>query len=130
MSYFAEKIAVVTGAASGIGKELSRSLLQRGTQVVLTDVDAERLAATEAELSQVGNTESEVLDVTDADAVQRVVSDTARRHGRLDFMFNNAGIAIFGNAKDMTREDWQRLVDVNIRGVIHGIQAAYPIMVE
>ncbi len=130
MSYFANKTAVVTGAASGIGKELSRALLKRGTRVVLTDIDRDTLDSTEKELSQLGETEAHLLDVTDADAVDSVVGEVAQRHGRLDFMFNNAGIAIFGNAKDMTREDWQRLVDINIRGVIHGVSAAYPIMIE
>jgi len=127
---FAEKTAIVTGAASGIGKEFSRALLARGARVILTDIDASTLERAATELAEVGPLEHRILDVTDAGAVSDLVADVARRHGRLDFMFNNAGIAIFGNARDMTLDDWTRLVDINLRGVIHGVAAAYPIMVE
>jgi NAD(P)-dependent dehydrogenase (short-subunit alcohol dehydrogenase family) len=68
--------------------------------------------------------------VTDAAAVQRLVDDTVEREGRLDFMFNNAGIAVFADARDTTLEDWNRQIDVNLRGVIHGVVAAYPVMVR
>ncbi len=124
---FEGKIAIVTGAASGIGKELARALAQRGTHVVLTDVDSQLLETTSQEIA--GSTEHHTVDVTDAAAVEQVVRDTVAKHGRLDFIFNNAGIAIFGDARDMSLEDWNRLVDINIRGVIHGVAAAYPIMV-
>jgi NAD(P)-dependent dehydrogenase (short-subunit alcohol dehydrogenase family) len=68
------------------------------------------------------------LDVADADAVRRMVEETAAREGRLDLLFNNAGIAIGGDTLDMTAEHWRRIVDVNLWGVVHGIRAAYPIM--
>ncbi len=129
MSVFEKKIAIVTGAASGIGKEISRALVARGATVVLADIDADNVAAAHGELGT-GKTEAHVVDVTDAAAVGDLVRDVVERHGRIDFMFNNAGIAIFGNARDMTLEDWNRLVDINIRGVIHGVAAAYPIMIE
>lgn len=123
---FTDKVAIVTGAASGIGKEISRALSKRGALVVLTDFNAETLAAATAEIG--GRSESHLLDVTDAAAVEGLVRSVAERHGRVDFMFNNAGIALFGNTRDTSLEDWNRLIDVNVRGVIHGVMAAYPIM--
>jgi NADP-dependent 3-hydroxy acid dehydrogenase YdfG len=128
VSNFSQKVAVVTGAASGIGKAFSRALLARGARVVLTDIDAALLETTRSEFSGLGAVEAERLDVTDAAAVAAVVEGVAARHGRIDFMFNNAGIAIFGNARDMTLDDWNRLIDINIRGVVHGVAAAYPMM--
>jgi NAD(P)-dependent dehydrogenase (short-subunit alcohol dehydrogenase family) len=127
MDHFEGKVAIVTGAASGIGKEISRALVARGATVVLADIHAENVAAAADELGR-DKTEPRVVDVTDAQAVADAVRDVVDRHGRLDFMFNNAGIAVFGNARDMTLDDWNRLVDINIRGVIHGVAAAYPLM--
>ena len=128
MSVFDKKIAIVTGAASGIGKEISRALVARGTHVVLTDIDATMLESTVAEIG--GSVESRLLDVTDAAAVKALVNEVAQAHGHLDFMFNNAGIAMFGHAKDMPLDDWNKLIDVNLRGVVHGVTAAYPIMIK
>lgn len=125
---FSGKVAIVTGAASGIGKEISRALVARGATVVMADIDTDKLAESGRELGA-DKTETHVVDVTDAQGVESLVKDTAARHGRIDFIFNNAGIAIFGNARDMTLDDWNRLVDINIRGVIHGVAAAYPIMI-
>ncbi len=123
---FRDKVAIVTGAASGIGKEISRALATRGAVVVLTDFNAETLAAAAAEIG--GGCESHLLDVTDAGAVEVLVRSVAEKHGRIDFMFNNAGVALFGNTRDTSLEDWNWLIDVNIRGVVHGVMAAYPIM--
>ena len=73
---------------------------------------------------------AERVDVTDAVAVQRLVDGTVAREGRLDLLFNNAGIAVFADARDTSLEDWNRLIDVNLRGVVHGVAAAYPLMVR
>jgi NAD(P)-dependent dehydrogenase (short-subunit alcohol dehydrogenase family) len=130
MDIFADKVAIVTGGASGIGRALGAALAQRGTRVVLADVNAEGVQAAAAALAPRGVVSSAVVDVTDAASVERVVNETASTHGRLDYMFNNAGIAIMGDARHMTLTDWNRLVDVNLRGVIHGVSAAYPIMIR
>lgn len=130
MDTFRQKVAVVTGAASGIGKAFSRALLARGASVVLTDIDAATLEATRGEFSDLGDVEAQHLDVTDAAAVAAVVEGVAAHRGHIDFLFNNAGIAVFGNARDMTLDDWNRLIDINIRGVVHGIAAAYPMMTK
>ena len=70
------------------------------------------------------------LDVRDAEAFDRLLADTAARHGRVDYLFNNAGIGIGGPALEHSTEDWRYMIDVNLMGVVHGIQAAYPRMVE
>ncbi len=69
-----------------------------------------------------------VLDVSDYEAVKKVINDTVSEHGRLDFLFNNAGIAIGGEVKDITIDDWRAVLDVNLYGVVNGVSVAYPLM--
>lgn len=132
-SYYEGKVAIVTGAASGIGAALSRALCQQGTAVVvLADLDeaGASTVADEISLGRGGRTEAAHLDVRDAAAfsslAQRVIDD----HGRIDLLFNNAGIAVGGEILSLTQEHWDRVIDVNIRGVVHGVRAVYPHMVE
>ncbi len=129
--HFEGKVAVVTGAASGIGRALAGSLAGRGATVVLADIDeaGAKLAADELAAGPPGRASAAPLDVTDAAAVKEVVERTARDHGHLDFMFNNAGVGIVGEVTELTLAHWERAIDVNLRGVVHGVVAAYPIMV-
>jgi NAD(P)-dependent dehydrogenase (short-subunit alcohol dehydrogenase family) len=127
---FRERTAIVTGGASGIGRALGEALLRGGAHVVLADVNAVAVAATAAALAPLGDVRAAAVDVTDAAAVERLVVDTAAAYGRLDYLFNNAGIAIMGRARLMTLADWNALIDVNLRGVVHGIAAAYPLMIR
>ena len=76
-----------------------------------------------------GQASSAVVDVRDPDAVTAFVSDTRARAGRLDYVFNNAGVAIAGEVCDMSLADWQTILDIDLRGVVHGVNAAYPIMI-
>lgn len=124
-------VVIITGGASGIGRALGEALAQRGAEVILADRQSE-LAETVAEgiRSKGGRASATELDVTDFGAVERLVQQTADRHGRLDYMFNNAGIGIGGEARLYDITDWEQIVDVNIGGVIHGIQAAYPLMLR
>jgi NAD(P)-dependent dehydrogenase (short-subunit alcohol dehydrogenase family) len=127
--HFKDKIAIVTGGASGIGRAVSEELARRSAHVVLADVALQRAEAAAAAIQgSGGSAAATALDVTDAAAVQRVVDETVARHGRLDYMFNNAGVALFGEAYKMTLADWNRLLDVNLHGVVHGIVAAYEVM--
>lgn len=126
MGSYAGRIAIVTGGASGIGRELGKALLSRGAQVVLADVREDRLRETADALGA----EAEVVDVVDADAVRALVAGVVERHGRLDFMFNNAGVAIMGESQDLSRDQWDRTIDVNVRGVVHGTLEAYEVMRE
>jgi len=126
--YFRDRVAVVTGAASGIGRALSRRLIELGARVWLTDIDEPLLERTTTGLGE--RAASRPLDVRDADAFSTVIDDIWARENGVDFLFNNAGIAVIGHYKDMSLADFNRLIDINIRGVFHGIQAVYPKMIE
>ena len=128
---FRGAVAIVTGGASGIGLALGRALAHRGAEVVLADLDEEPAARAAAEIRDGGGSATAAaLDVRDGEAFRRLAETTAEIHGRLDLLFNNAGIVIAGEVVDYRLEHWGRLFDVNIRGVSNGIQAAYPIMVR
>jgi NAD(P)-dependent dehydrogenase (short-subunit alcohol dehydrogenase family) len=130
--HFEGKVAIVTGAASGIGRALAAALARRGATVVLADIDepAAKAAADALAAGPPGRASGVALDVTDHEAVAELVERTARDHGHLDFVFNNAGVGMGGAAHDMTMAHWDRAIDVNLRGVVHGVVAAYPLMVR
>ena len=121
---FAGKQAIVTGAGSGIGAALCRALVAAGADVVCTDIDGEAAGRTASGLGD--RALAARLDVTDAAAVQATVDDVVGRTGRLDLMFNNAGIVWGGDTELLTLDQWNAIIDVNIRGVVHGVAAAYP----
>jgi len=129
---YGHAVAIVTGAASGIGAALGRALAARGAHVVLADRDEEAArAGAERLVSGSASAEATGLDVRDAEAVERVVAATFERHGRLDYLINNAGIGVGGWAEELSlEEDWRYSVEVNLMGPIHGLQAAYPRMVK
>lgn len=125
---FAGQVAVVTGAASGIGQALSRALADEGATVVLADLDGESAQRTASAIG--ARAEGVNLDVTDAAAVQALVDSVAERHGRIDLLCNNAGIGPGGPVQDLGLEDWRRVIDVDLLGVVYGVAAAYPLMVR
>ena len=123
------QVAIVTGGGSGIGEALCRELARRGTRVVVADIDGENAGRVTAAIAAGGGqAEARTIDVASEPDVTRLVQDTASAHGRLDYLFNNAGIAIGGDARDLTLDHWHRVLDVDLYGVLHGIRAAYPIM--
>jgi NAD(P)-dependent dehydrogenase (short-subunit alcohol dehydrogenase family) len=125
------KVAIITGGASGIGRAVAEELARRGAVVVLADLQRELAEQTAAQIRQSGGrAEAVAVDVTQAEAVRELVERIAQSHGRLDYLFNNAGIAIFGEVRDLSLDDWRKTLDVNLLGVIHGIHAVYPIMVQ
>lgn len=113
------KIAVVTGAARGIGLATVEALAEAGATVVLTDMNPELLTtATETLKAKGHNVDSEVLDVTDVQSVERVRDAILARHGRVDVLVNNAGIAISNHpAETMSDAVWNKVIDVNLNGV-------------
>ena len=131
MSFFNNKVCIITGGASGIGQALGCELGKRGAKVVLADINVELLDTVVASEGAAGRyVKGEELDVSDFEAVKSVVDRTADKEGRLDYVFNNAGIAIVGEARDVTVDHWRQVLDVNLNGVIHGITAALPIMIK
>ncbi|WP_018658585.1 SDR family NAD(P)-dependent oxidoreductase [Actinomadura flavalba] len=125
-------IAIVTGGASGIGRAIATSLVARGDTVVVTDINADGARKVADKLNTLGKGKATALplDVTDADAVTELYRSVKAEHGRLDLVFNNAGIAIGGLAEELTLDHWNRAIDINLKGVVHGVHAAYPIMLE
>ncbi len=120
-----DRIAVVTGAARGIGLAISEALAEAGAVVVLSDMDATALQAAVEGLRANGHrAEGEVLDVTDPAAVGRVHEVVSTRHGHIDVLVNNAGIAISNHpAEMMTDAVWAKVIDVNLNGVFYCCRA-------
>lgn len=124
-------VAIVTGAASGIGRAISEALAQRGCQVVLADIDFGDAEAAAAQIREQGGRASAThLDVCDFAAVSKLVTETIEKLGRLDYIFNNAGIVVAGEVANYTIDAWQRIIAVNLGGVVNGVQAAYPAMIR
>ena len=128
---FKDAVAIITGGASGIGRALAFELARLGAEVVLADMQIEMAQDVAAQIQASGGRARAVeLDVTDFPAVERLVRETFEGSGRLDYIFNNAGIAIGCTADQYCIEDWNKIIDINLRGVVNGIQATYKIMIE
>jgi NAD(P)-dependent dehydrogenase (short-subunit alcohol dehydrogenase family) len=126
MRRFGGAVALITGGASGIGAALARVLAAKGATLVLADRDYEDAVGVAAGLPRA---EAAALDVREAAAFDALVASVMEQHGRLDYLFNNAGTGVGGEAKDYSLDDWRYIVEVNLMGVVHGIQAAYPRMI-
>jgi 3-oxoacyl-[acyl-carrier protein] reductase len=125
------KVALITGAAAGIGRATAATFAREGARVVLADVDEARGSAAAAEIEAAGGTaEFERLDVTRAEDVDRVLGGAAARLGGLDILVNNAGILADARLVKMTLEQWQRVIDVNLKGVFLCGQRAAQLMMD
>jgi NADP-dependent 3-hydroxy acid dehydrogenase YdfG len=125
------KVAFVTGGASGIGAALSTKLVDEGAEVWIAD----RQVGSAQELAQRldsggGKPHAIELDVRSYPSFERAVAEAVQQSGRIDYLFNNAGIGVGGEIDSYTLDDWNDVFDVNLRGVAHGIQAVYPIMIQ
>jgi len=131
MDVFRDKTAIVTGGASGIGKGLCEELGKYGAHVVVADLNGEVARDVAASLkASGGRAEAVKLDVTNEEDVRGLIDETAAKNGKLDYIFNNAGIGIGGEVQDMDLDHWKRIVDVNQWGVVYGTLAAYNVMVK
>ncbi|HKR71038.1 MAG TPA: SDR family oxidoreductase [Streptosporangiaceae bacterium] len=129
---FAGKVAIVTGGGSGIGAAIVRALAKRGSEVVIADIDETAAKALAEEVNAWSSVPAStaIVDVTDAAAVADLVNQVAADHASLDLIFNNAGIAVAGLVDQLTLDHWDRVIDVNLKGVVHGVHAAYPVMLR
>lgn len=125
------KVAFVTGGASGIGAALSSELSNGGAEVWIADRQIGRAKELAQRLRDGGAKAHAIeLDVRDAAAFESAAAEAVQESGRLDYLFNNAGIGVSGEIDSYTLDDWNDVFDVNLRGVVHGIQAVYPVMIR
>ncbi len=121
------RVAVVTGAASGIGMAISQAFVNEGMRVVMTDINEEELASQASVLVQQGReVRAVVVDVRDPEAVERAGQAAIDLFGQLNVAVNNAGIVNGGYSWELSLEDWRRVIDVDLWGVIHGIRSFVP----
>jgi NAD(P)-dependent dehydrogenase (short-subunit alcohol dehydrogenase family) len=127
---YTDRVAVITGGASGIGLATAAQLATRGADVVLVDVqvDALHAAATVVNAKGPGRVETRICNVADFDAVQALATDVVDTFGGVHILFNNAGIAVGGPIAAMTHDDWRWVIDVDLWGPIHGVEAFLPHM--
>lgn len=122
-----DKVVVIMGASSGIGAATAKLLANKGAKVTIAARRMNRL-----EEIQKDNPETDILaveaDVTKAEEVQNVIDKTVAKYGRVDALFNNAGIMPVNNLEKTARDEWQNMLDINVKGVLNGIAAALPIM--
>ncbi|WP_309088811.1 SDR family oxidoreductase [Phenylobacterium sp.] len=129
MSGVANKVVLVTGASSGIGEATARELAAAGAAVVIGARRVERLEALKAEIEAAGGKALAVgLDVTSRESVQGFVDAACEAFGRVDVIVNNAGVMPLSPLAALKVDEWDQMIDVNIRGVLHGIAAALPVM--
>ncbi len=123
------KVVVITGASSGLGEATARMLSTQGATVVLGARRADRIQTLADELTANGGKALAIpTDVTDSDQVQKLVDAAVQTYGRVDVMINNAGLMPHSPLERRKIEDWDRMIDVNIKGVLYGIAAALPYM--
>lgn len=120
------RVAVVTGGASGIGRGIAEALIAKGVNVVVADIDAAALEASAAEMGAVPIH----TDVTSAESVGALADAVSQRFGRVDVVVNNAGVGPKSTADRLTLADWKWVLDVNLWGVIHGVDAFLPTLRE
>ncbi len=125
---FENRVVMVTGGGQGIGAATATLFGEQGANVVVTDVVEEREAVGEAVEDAGGSALVRELDVTDYEQAQSVVKDTVDEFGRVDVLVNNAGIFPTAGVDEMTPEDWQRVIDINLTGTFNCTKAVLPVM--
>jgi len=127
---FRDSGVVVTGGAQGIGKGIVEGFLREGARVAVADLDGDRAAATAQQLEDLGKVFAVQCDVTSRSAVEEMIATSLERLGRIDVLVNNAGVASMGLCTDLTDEQWDLVMDVNVRGVFLCTQAVLPHMLD
>ena len=123
--------ALVTGASSGIGQATAAELASLGAHVVAVARRKDRLDELVGQIEAAGGSASAIVaDITEEGAAQDVVAQTVQRHGRLDILVNNAGVMLLGPSAEASVEDWKRMVDLNVLGLLYCTHAALPHLIE
>lgn len=129
MSALNGKVVVITGASSGIGETTARLLASLGAHVVIGARRVERLEALASDIqAEGGSVVVQRLDVTELEQMQAIIEAAQSRFGRVDAVINNAGVMPLSSLEAVKIEEWNRMIDINIRGVLHGIAAGLPVM--
>ena len=125
------KVIVITGGSSGLGEATARFLAQKGAKVVLGARRSEKLAAIVNDIrAQGGEAEFVTMDVTKSDQVQMLIDKAIETFGRLDVMINNAGLMSIAPLAELKVDEWDRMIDINVKGVLYGIAAALPVFTK
>jgi NADP-dependent 3-hydroxy acid dehydrogenase YdfG len=123
---FDNKVAAITGAGSGMGQQLAVLLSKAGCHVAIADVNPEALETTRALLNPVVNASVHIVDVADRAQVESFAKQTFEAHGKINMIFNNAGVSVTGTAEQMPYEDIEWLMNINFWGVVHGCKSFLP----
>lgn len=128
---FQNKVAVITGAGSGIGRAMALALAKLGMDIVIADIDYDRLAKIQKEIQDIGRRAFAIhCDVSKNTDVEKLAKETLSNMGTVDFLFNNAGIGLYGKFENMRFSDYEKVLQINLFGVIRGVMAFLPFMVE
>ncbi|MGC5530298.1 SDR family oxidoreductase [Streptomyces sp. SR-10] len=131
MNHLQDKVVVITGASSGIGAVSAKALAARGAKIVAAARGQEDLDQLVTDIKKAGGTAAARLtDVTDAADMQALADFAVDTYGRIDVLINNAGLMLFSYWKDLALDDWNRMLDVNIRGYLNGVHAVLPMMLR
>jgi NAD(P)-dependent dehydrogenase (short-subunit alcohol dehydrogenase family) len=129
--YFLNKIVLITGGGSGMGRGLCLKLAEAGATVICTDINISQANDT---VELIGQNERKAvarkLDVSRLNDFEEVITEIINEHSRIDMIFNNAGIGISGELRDLTIEHWKKVIDINFYGVLYGSQIAYQYMIK
>jgi len=129
VSFLRGGVAVVTGAASGIGRALAQQLCAAGSVLAIADINEKGLAETAASLtSKQAALSTHLLDVSDEAAVRRFAEDVVARHGRVTLLINNAGVAMIGTFEELSLDDFRWLMGINFWGVVYGVKYFLPVL--
>jgi NAD(P)-dependent dehydrogenase (short-subunit alcohol dehydrogenase family) len=129
MQRFEDAVAIVTGGGMGLGEALCEELGRRGATVVVADIDGDAARQVAGRLEESGAPARAVrVDVANEAEVAQLIESTVAEHGRVDYMINNAGIAIGGDSRDLSMQQWRRVLDVDLLGAVYGTVHAYQVM--